>query len=450
MPQNVIMPQMGESIAEGTLTTWLKNIGDTVALDEPLFEISTDKVDAEIPSPFAGTLLEIKVQPGDTVPIDTVVAVIGAEGDAAAPAAAKAAPAPKAQAEAPAPAASTAQPSTPASASATASGATASSEERRRTKSSPVVRKIASEHGIEIASLTGTGIQGRVTKSDILAHIERGPQAAPAAQTGATTAQSPPVSAGMGAGLPAYIDLPQELPAHFRAQVFEGDRVEDLSPMRSKIAEHMVISKHVSPHVQTAWEVDFGHVAQLRKKHKNKWREGSDVNLTFTTFIMKATIDALRAFPALNASIDGQRIIYHRDVNLGLAVALDHGLLVPVIKKSDELNPLGLARRAADLAHRAKNKKLKPDEVQHGTFTITNPGIFGATLVLPVINQPQAAILGVGAVQEKAVVIDGMIAIRPRCMLSLSFDHRIIDGATADQFMGMIKKGIETFDEGQL
>ena len=436
MAQDVVMPQMGESIAEGTITTWLKNVGDKVERDEALFEMSTDKVDAEIPSPVEGTLLEIKVETGATVEVGTVVAVIGEAGESVAPTAAT----PAEPAEAAQEVAATAAP---------ASDALQSVEERRRVKSSPVVRKIAAEHNVDIGQIAGTGASGRVTKSDILAHIESAPAAAAPAAAAAAAA---PAAAAPAAAAPAAAAVAGqfEVPAAYRGKVMDGDRVEDMSNMRSKIAEHMVVSKHVSPHVATVWEVDFSRVAALRKKYKASWQERHGVNLTFTSFILKATVDALKAHPVLNASLDGKKMIYHRDINLGLAVALDWGLIVPVIKNAGELNLLGLTRRAGDLAERARNKKLNFDEVQNGTFTITNPGVFGPMFGLPVINQPQVGILGVGAVEKRPVVIDDMIAIRTRAYMAMSFDHRLVDGADADHFMKRIKTGIEEFDENEL
>jgi 2-oxoglutarate dehydrogenase E2 component (dihydrolipoamide succinyltransferase) len=440
MAHDVIMPQMGESIAEGTVTTWLKKVGDAVGRDEPLFEISTDKVDAEIPSPVAGVLMEIKVQPGETVAINTVVAVIGEAGEATTedPQTAEAEPVAAESTLEPAPAAIDAQiPDRDA-----AAAGPISLDERRRTKSSPVVRKIAAEHGIEIASIRGTGVGGRVTKQDILAVVNGGGAAMSAA------AVSPvPATARAPRPLPAG---PTAVPEAYRARVFDGDRVEEMTTMRAKIAEHMVLSRAVSAHVGTVWEVDFSRVAGLRERHKTLWAERHGVNLTYTAFVMKATVDALKAHPILNTSIDGNRVIYHRTINLGLAVALDWGLLVPVVHDAGDLNLLGLARRASDLAERARTKKLMPDEVQNGTFTITNPGVFGPMFGIPVINQPQVGILGVGAVEKRPVVIDDMIAVRTRAYLSMSFDHRLIDGATADEFMSRIKKEIEEFDEKEL
>jgi 2-oxoglutarate dehydrogenase E2 component (dihydrolipoamide succinyltransferase) len=300
-----------------------------------------------------------------------------------------------------------------------------------------VVRKIAAEHDIDISSLSGTGAGGRVTKKDILALVERR-EPAPAERL-ASSAPVAPTSTG--------VSVPGDIPEAYRPRILEGDRVEEMSTMRTKIAEHMVLSRRTSAHVTTVWEVDFTAVADLRKKYKMFWLENHGVPLTYTAFIMKACVDALKAFPMLNASLDGRRIIYHRAIHLGLAVALDWGLIVPVVHNADELNLLGLARRASDLAERARGKKLSPNEVRDGTFTITNPGLYGPMFNMPVINQPQVAILGVGGVEKRPVVIDDMIAIRTRAYLSLSFDHRLVDGAVADQFMAHIKREIEQFDE---
>ncbi len=439
MAHEVIMPQMGESIAEGTVTTWLKKVGEQVQRDEPLFEISTDKVDAEIPAPVSGTLLEIKVQPGKTVPINTVVALI-ADGEARAAAKPAAAEAPKAAAPAPAARAEAPRP-TPAPAPAarpSGNGAGASAEERRRIKSSPLVRKIAAEHNVDIAQLQGTGISGRVTKNDILGFLEQGGAPAPA---------RPAMPAARAPSMPS---VPSEIPASYRPQVFDGDRVEELTAMRAKIAEHMVMSKRISAHVQTVFDCDYSRVDKLRQKHKTVWEERHGVKLTYTAFVAKAVVDALKAFPVLNAGLDENRIIYHRDVNLGIAVALEWGLIVPVIHKANELNLLGLARRIQDLGTRARDKKLKPGEVQRGTFTITNPGSFGNVFGLPIINQPQVAIFGMGGIEKRPVVIDDMIGIRTRGYTSLSFDHRLVDGAVADQFMARVKKILAEFDEAEL
>ena len=435
---------MGESIAEGTITTWLKAVGDRVERDEALFEMSTDKVDAEIPSPAEGVLLEIKVEAGSTVEVGTVVAVIGAEGESAG--SGDAAPTETSASEdAAEPVAAASKDVAPAAASGD------SVEERRRTKSSPLVRKIAAEHGIDVASVPGTGVSGRVTKKDILAFIERGDSAPASTPAPApTAAAAAPVAPAATPAAPVSVGFSGELPAAYRGKVMPGDRVEAMSGMRSKIAEHMVVSKQVSPHVNTVWDIDFSHVDKLRKKYKATWKERHGVNLTYTSFIMKAPADAIKAFPVMNASINGNDIIYHNSINLGLAVALDWGLIVPVVKGADELNTLGLSRRANDLAERARGKKLDFGEVQDGTFTITNPGVFGPTMVFPIINQPQVAILGIGKVEKKPVIIDDMIAVRTKAFMTLAFDHRLVDGADADQFMKRIKEGIESFDEGEL
>ena len=453
MATNVVMPQMGESIAEGTIVRWIKKIGDTVDRDEPLFEISTDKVDAEIPSPGAGVLTEIKVKEGETVPVNSVVAVIGAAGEkAAADPAAKgtAASAPsagvsQANGQSEMPEAAVGQPESAASAAArvvptagvasntrsTPGSVAGSIEELRRQKSSPLVRRIAAEHNVDIRQINGTGIIGRVTKNDILGYIETG--AKPAARPAAPS----------GGHVPAYKP---------------GERVEivPMTIMRKKIAEHMVMSAHTSPHVYSVYEVDFHQLSRLRERKKAEY-ERNGAKLSYTALIAKVTVDALRAFPFVNASIDGDNIVFKKDINLGIAVALDQGLLVPVIRNADEKNLVGLSRAIDDLATRARSKKLNPDEVQGGTFTITNPGIFGAVYGLPLINQPQVAILGVGAIEKRAVVVqtaatggradNDAIAIHPTCHLSLGYDHRLIDGADAGRFLQFMKERLETFEE---
>ena len=436
------MPQMGESIAEGTIVRWIKKIGEPVDRDEPLFEISTDKVDAEIPSPAAGVLTDIKVKEGETVPVNSVVAVIGAAGEApsaappatpeaaaAEPARAAAARAAGAQTPGVVPAAVVGQPETapPAPAPASDSGegpASKSKEDLRRQKSSPLVRRIAREHDVDIRGIQGTGISGRVTKNDILGYIESGAAKPPApAQARATGAPGPAYRPG------------------------ENVEIVPMSVMRKKIAEHMVLSAHTSPHVYSVYEVNFGRVAHLRDKRKAEF-EAAGAKLTYTAFIAKVIIDGLRQFPMVNASIDGDNIIYKKDINLGIAVALDNGLIVPVIRNADEKNLLGLTRAINDLAARARSKKLNPDEVQGGTFTITNPGVFGALYGLPLINQPQVAILGVGGIEKRPVVLDDAIAIRPVCHLTLGYDHRLIDGADAGRFLSFVKERLEKFEEG--
>jgi pyruvate dehydrogenase E2 component (dihydrolipoamide acetyltransferase) len=409
MPTNVLMPQMGESIAEGTIVRWVKKVGDRVDRDEPLFEISTDKVDAEIPSPAAGVLSEIRAKEGETVAVNHIVAVIG-EAIAAA-----------ATAPAPAPAAA---PPTQATEAAAAPVPVAiapeapSAEELRRQKSSPVVRKIAAEHGVDIAQIEGSGAGGRVTKQDILGYMETKPAAE-------TAHAAPPI------------------PRMAR------DEVVPMTVMRRKIAEHMIASRRTSAHVHSVFEIDFSRVAKLRDAKKAEY-ERAGAKLTYLPFIVKAVVDGLRAVPVVNTSIDGTNIIYHKDINIGIAVALDWGLIVPVVKQADELSVLGLSRAMQDLADRARSKHLKPEEVQGGTFTITNPGVFGALLGMAVISQPQVAILGIGAIEKRVVVVDDAIAIRPMAYLTLGYDHRLIDGAVADQFMSVVKKQIETFDPAAL
>jgi pyruvate dehydrogenase E2 component (dihydrolipoamide acetyltransferase) len=464
MATNVVMPQMGESIAEGTIVRWIKKVGDAVDRDEPLFEISTDKVDAEIPSPSAGVLTEIKVKEGETVPVDSVVAIIGAAGDKAAAgdgggAGASAMPAAAVgQQETSTPSKGTAVDDRSSASEARSSGGAApaettalsagsgqapsarsgegpvSKEELRRQKSSPLVRRIAKEHQVDIQQIQGTGISGRVTKNDILGFIESGvatgPPQGPARSRQAAPSDSRPIPG------PEPVFKPGE-----------NVQIVPMSVMRKKIAEHMVMSAHTSPHVYSVYEVNFGRITALREKKKGEY-EASGARLTFTGFIAKAIVDALRQFPMVNASIDGDNIVYKKDINLGIAVALENGLIVPVIRHADEKNLLGLSRGIHDLAARARSKKLNPEEVQAGTFTITNPGIFGALYGLPLINQPQVAILGVGTIEKRAVVIDDAIAIRPMCNLSLGYDHRLIDGAEAGRFLSFVKERLENFDEG--
>jgi pyruvate dehydrogenase E2 component (dihydrolipoamide acetyltransferase) len=423
---NVVMPQMGESIAEGTIVRWIKKVGDSIDRDEPLFEISTDKVDAEIPSPAAGVLTEIKVKEGETVAVNSVVATIGAEGEvaSAAPAGAlpEAAVGQPESADAP-----TAETLPAAGADEDHDESAASGEDSRRQKSSPLVRRIAQEHKVDITQIQGTGLSGRVTKQDILDYIASA-KSAPSATTAARVPASAPAPG------PSY-------------KAGENVQVVPMSVMRRKIAEHMVLSAHTSPHVYSVYEVNFARVTALRDKKKAAY-EAAGAKLTFTAFIAKVAIDALRQFPIVNASIDGDNIVYKKDINLGIAVALDNGLIVPVIRNADEKNLLGLSRAIDDVASRARTKKLNPDEVQAGTFTITNPGIFGALYGLPLINQPQVAILAVGGIEKRAVVVDDAIAIRPVCHITLGYDHRLVDGADAGRFLAFVKERLENFDEG--
>jgi pyruvate dehydrogenase E2 component (dihydrolipoamide acetyltransferase) len=431
---DVIMPQMGESIAEGTITKWLKNVGDEVERDESILEISTDKVDADIPAPTSGVLVEILAIESQTVEVGATIARIETEAaDAVAEPAAQA-PAPQRRPEPPVPAlVAEAGPAAPPKGDGTPGEE--SREARLRTRSTPVVRRIAAEHGIDIASLSGTGIGGRVTKRDILAFIEqRG--AAPTALPAAPGVLQVPIH-----GETLQIKIPDVM-------IRESDRVEEMDIMRQRIMEHMLMSRRISAHVSSVHEIDFERVAQLRAHLKPAFeREG--VKLTFLPFIVKAVVEALKAFPVLNASVVGRKIVYHAAYNIGMAVAMDEGsgLIVPVIKGADELSLLGIARRTFELAERARTRRLDPEDVQGGTFTITNPGVFGSLFGMPIINQPQVAILGVGAIEKRPVVIDDMIAIRQRSYFGLSFDHRVVDGAMADFFMAKLKEVLENFPE---
>jgi pyruvate dehydrogenase E2 component (dihydrolipoamide acetyltransferase) len=424
------MPQMGESIAEGTVSKWLKKVGDVVKRDEPIFEISTDKVDAEIPSPTAGRLVEILVGEGSTVAVQTVVARIETDVAAAVPAAA---PAPAIAASAPA--APAAAPVAAAAKSSVANGNGASFEERVRTKSSPLVRKIAAEHGIELAAVSGSGIAGRVTKRDIESLITN---------RGAT---KPPV-----VGRPAVSHVAAEGPL---PEAWEGDVVEPMTKMRALISDHMVLSRRTSAHVTSVFEVDLTRIARIRAKKRAEFEATSGQRLSYLPFIIKATVDGLRQFPALNASVAGTDVIYRKQYNIGIAVALEWGLIVPVIKHADELSLVGITKQLNDLANRARAKRLKPEEVEEGTFTITNPGVFGSLMGTPIINQPQVAIMGIGAIEKRPKVLTGAdgedtIAIRTCAYFSLSFDHRLIDGAVADEFLAFVKKQLETFPETAL
>ena len=481
MATDVIMPQMGESIAEGTITKWMKKPGDAVKRDEPIFEISTDKVDAEIPSPVEGTLLEIRVPEGQTVAINTVVARIGEAGEAAgtAPAKGQAAPPPEAPAPeepapapvppassipekpaerpAPSPTASAAPPPAPrepaqAPAPAKAGGNVSSIEERIRQRSSPLVRKIAAEHGVDITGLDGTGIHNRVTKNDILSYIENRPVAGrPSVAAAARLAPGPEQAAEVGQAEAA----PAPAPPRPAVPVTDRDEVVAMTRIRKITAENMILSKRTSAHVTTVFQVDYTAIAKLRELHKDAFLASNGVKLTYLPFIFRSCVQALKEFPQVNASIDGDNIVYHKDVHLGMAVALDWGLIVPVIRNADEKSILGLARATQDLAERARTKKLKPEEVQGGTFTITNPGVFGSLFGTPIIPQPQVAILGVGTIEKRPVIVtdengNDALGIRTVGYLALSFDHRLIDGADADRFLASVKKKLEEgkFDLG--
>jgi len=409
---------MGESIFEGTITKWLKKPGDKVQRDEPLFEISTDKVDAEIPAPASGILQEIKVSEGNTVQVNTVVGVIGDGNGASAPAPAKvAAPAPAAPApakkEAPAP------PPAPAA-------TVHEDEEDSDVRSSPLVRKLAREHNVDLAKVSGTGTGGRVTKQDVLDFVEHR-SAAPVAAPASRQASAP---------------APAAIP---------GDLVP-MSQMRKIIAQRMIESRRTSAHVHCMFEVDMTRIVNLRNQLKNGFEQRYGARLTFMPFFVRAAIIALQQYPIVNSSLEGDSVRYHKHVNTGIAVALDWGLIVPVLKNADELNFLGLQRGITDLGERARTKKLMPSDVEGATFTITNPGQFGAVFGLPIINQPNAAIMGVGGITKQPMVItskDGTdsIAIRSIVHLTLGYDHRIIDGAIADQFMAVVKKTLENWSE---
>jgi 2-oxoglutarate dehydrogenase E2 component (dihydrolipoamide succinyltransferase) len=445
---DIIMPQMGESIAEGTLSKWLKKVGDEVKRDEPIFEISTDKVDAEIPASAAGVLAEILVKEGETVAVQTVVARLeteagsgkreggvgnagsgkreagGSEISTAGPAT-PVVPTPAVpQRESTPDGGQPRQPQAAPAIAASHSGNGNSFEERVRTKSSPLVRKIAAEHGVNISSLQGSGVAGRVTKRDIVGFIE----------SGAPAQTAPPAS---------RLPLPAAWP---------GDTIEPMSKMRALISEHMVASRHTSAHVTSFIEIDFTRVARIRAKKRAEFEVATGQKLTYMPFIIKAVTQGLRAFPVMNSSVAGTNVIYRKQINIGVAVALEWGLIVPVIKNADDLSLSGITRALNDVAARARAKKLSPDEVQGGTFTITNPGVFGSLMGTPIINQPQVAILGVGAIEKRPKVLAGVdgedtIAIRTCAYFSISFDHRIIDGAVADQFLAFVKKTIETFPE---
>ena len=426
MPTDIIMPQMGESIVEGTITKWLKKPGDKIQRDEPLFEISTDKVDAEIPAPASGVLQEIKVTEGTTVGVNTVVGTIAADGEGAA---VKSAPTK--------PAAPAAQPKeeTKAAPAPPPMPAPAAQSEDEEARSSPLVRKIAREHGISLSQIPGTGLGGRITKQDIMQFIENQGSAQPSPAAPAPAQPAPAAPAPRPAASAPY----------------PGDLVP-MSNMRKLIAKHMIESRRTSAHVHCLYEVDFTRIVNLRNKLKAGFEQRHGARLTFMPFFVRSAVMALQQWPIINATIEGDNIRYHRYINVGIAVALDWGLIVPVLKNAGDLNFLGLQRGITDLGERARNKKLKPEDVEGSTFTVTNPGQFGAVFGLPIINQPNAAIMGVGGITKMPLVItdkDGTdsIAIRSVVHLTLGYDHRLIDGAVADQFMAQVKKNIETWSE---
>ena len=425
MPADVLMPQMGESIAEGTVTKWLKKVGDPVGKDEPLFEISTEKVDAEIPSPVAGILSKILVPEGQTVAVRAVVAQIepsSVEEAVARPPAAG-----------PSYGASVSRPSVPATtpepAEVPETAEIGGEEDAARVRTSPLVRRLAKEYNVELSQVGGSGPGGRITKEDLLAFVEKQKAETPAAA--AKSAPSPAPSTAVPPG------------------VREGVREEvvPMSPIRKKTAEHMVLSRRTSAHVTTVFEVDLTRVVDIYHREKDRFERQENIRLSYTPFFVRAVIDALKRFPIVNSSVSGDNIIFKKDVHMGIAVALDWGLIVPVIHHADEKSFLGLARAILDLAERARTKKLAVSEVQGGTFTITNPGVYGSLFATPIINQPQVGIVGVGAVRKVPVVINDAIAIRSTVHLSLSYDHRVVDGAVADQFMAAVKRYLENWEE---
>ncbi len=446
MPTDIVMPQMGESIVEGTITKWLKKPGDKVQRDEPLFEISTDKVDAEIPAPASGVLQEIKVTEGTTVGVNTIVGTIAVDGEAAPSKPAAAAPA----AEKPAkPEAKTEEKkSAPASAA-----APAAQQDEEEARSSPLVRKIAREHGVSLSQVSGTGLGGRITKQDIMQFIEG--QGSQPSRVGTDAFGSLPRAESRGPAErseAAPTSAPSALaPRPAAPAPYPGDLVP-MTNMRKLIAKHMIESRRTSAHVHCMYEVDFTRIVNLRNKQKTGFEQRHGARLTFMPFFVRAAVIALQQWPILNATIEGDNIRYHRNINMGIAVALDWGLIVPVLKNAGDLNFLGLQRGISDLGERARTKKLKPEDVEGSTFTITNPGQFGAVFGLPIINQPNSAIMGVGGITKQPMVItdkDGAdsIAIRSVVHLTLGYDHRLIDGAVADQFMAMVKKILETWSE---
>jgi len=410
MAANVIKPQMGESIFEGTVTKWLKKVGDPVKRDEPLFEISTDKVDSEIPAPSSGVLSEIRVKEGETVQINTVVAVIDEAGQA--------------QPAAPPEQVESAQIAKPKESS---SAKTDKVENTSTVRSSPLVRKIAKVENVDLSGLEGTGLGGRITKKDILSYLEERQRVAEVTR-------------------PIVQQATEEMAAA-RESLTDHIEVVPMSPMRKSIAEHMLASRRTSAHVTTVFEVDMTRIVNLKNEYTQEFSNKEGIKLSYMPFFIKTVSDGLKEFPVINASIVDTNIVYKKDINIGVAVALDWGLLVPVIKNADEKSFLGLARAAVDLAERARKKRLTPEDVQNGTFTITNPGVFGSLLGTPIINQPQVAILCIGAIAKRAIVINDAIAIRSMVYLTLTFDHRLIDGAVADQFMASIKAKLEGWEE---
>jgi pyruvate dehydrogenase E2 component (dihydrolipoamide acetyltransferase) len=463
----VPMPQMGESIAEGTVSKWLKKVGDEVGRDEPLLEISTDKVDAEIPSPNAGTLVEIQVQEGETVEVGTIVAIIETEKGAAAaaapsggePAEPAAAAAPKQEAQAAAPANDPAEGDAPVPAGSQSQAPAQekpegeeSAEDRLRRKSTPLVRRIAEEHGVDIGQVQGSGHAGRVTKQDIMGYIERGSGRADerAQKPVAQPSSAKPAAAGASVTADAFWDVFHSQVVHPEFPVRENDDVEPMDRMRRLTAAHMVRAKRIAPHVHSFIEIDFTQIDRVRAAKKAAWQQAG-VKVSYTGFVAWAIARVLPEFPMVNSTVSGDNVIYRGDINIGIAVDLNPGLIVPVIKQADDLNLVGISKRINDLAERARSKKLKPDEIQGATFSITNPGVLGTMVGMPVIPEGTAAIIGTGSIEKRAVVIEAdgtdVIAIRKRSFFSLGYDHRIVDGADAARFLARLKQVLETFPE---
>ena len=460
MATKVIMPQMGESIFEGTITKWLKRVGDRVSRDEPLFEISTDKVDSEIPSPASGVLTQILVPEGQTVQINTVVAVIDGDGTqpevekAEAPAPAKAEireapvekPRPVEEKPKPVEEKRTVQEFKPRTEAKPAAPQPKAVSELAyaplEIRASPLVRRLAREHNIDLSHLQGTGLGGRITKQDILSHIDQAREARAVPEPVRTAVPRAEEKAAAAGAEAARTGPAVEVP-----KFSEDTEIVPMTPMRKAIAEHMVLSKRTSAHVSTVFEVDMTHVVQLREQHKETFEDREKIKLTYTPFFVKALVDTIREFPIMNCSVSGDAIVYKRPINVGIAVALETGLIVPVVKDAHLKSFTGLALAIHDLAERARTKKLKPEDVQHGTITVTNPGIYGPLFGTPIINQPQVAILGVGGIEKRPVVINDAIAIRSMVYLSLTFDHRVIDGAVADQFMASLKRRLQSWTE---
>ena len=419
--QNIVMPQMGESIFEGTITKWLKKEGDAIKRDEPLFEISTDKVDTEIPSPVAGVVQKILMPVGSKVPIHTVVAIVEEAG-----AGASAAPASPAPAAVPAPAP---RPS-PAPAPVPVAVPDGGNGGERRVFASPLVRRIARQEGVDVNRLAGSGWKGRVTKKDIEEHLSRGTSPAPAP----VPRPAPPVAAPLPASAPKPVAAGERV------------RVVPMTNMQVKVAEHMVHSRRTSAHVTTFFEVDMSKVVEIREREKDNYETVYGTKLTYTHFYAMAAVQTLKEFPLFNASVDGNNILYKSDINLGVAVAVPEGLIVPVVRNCEEKSFLGVVRGINDVADRAKTKKLTLNDIQGGTFTITNPGSYGGLMATPIINQPQVAILGIGSIQKRPVVINDAIAIRSMCYIDLSFDHRVVNGIDAEKFMARVKDILQTWN----